>query len=406
MSDQLSSDLASLRISRDEPPPSRGGFLRVAVVVALLAGGAVAAKVAYPSFEAKVFKTEVLTTQITLVSPAQGSIDLTSTGYVVPEITAKVGAKVVGRIAKTLVKQGDKVKAGQVLFELDAADQRSAVAAAQARVAASRARTQASRASVSESELQLVREKRLAASGAIATASVDDLAARVTSLKESVKAAEADAQASEAEVTALAVGLRSLTIASPIDGTAVSRPSDPGDVVGPATPALVELADFNSLVVESDVPEARLSLVKPEGPCEVVLDAFPDRRYRGKVIEITPRLNRAKATATVKVSFVDLATGVLPEMAARVSFLAKALDAKAMKDPPRVVVPAAALTERAGAKAVFVLENGKARLKLVKLGPPFSGGFELLEGPPAGTKLVKDPAASLTDGQTIKERNE
>jgi multidrug efflux pump subunit AcrA (membrane-fusion protein) len=166
------------------------------------------------------------------------------------------------------------------------------------------------------------------------------------------------------------------------------------------------MADFSSLVVETDVPEARLGQVRPNGPCEIILDAFPDKRYRGAVFEVTPRLNRAKATATVKVKFVDEAALVLPEMAARVSFLVQALDAAQMKEPPKLIVPASALAERSGAKAVFILDNGKVRMNLVKLGAPFGNGFELKEGPPAGTRVVKEPPASLADGQSVKERSE
>ncbi len=406
MSDQLSSDLASLRISRDEPPPSRGRAWRILAGLTLAAALLVAGRAAYPHVEAKLFKTEVGVTTISLVSPVQASIDLTSTGYVVPETSAKVGAKVIGRVARVLIKQGDKVKAGQVLFELDAADQKSAIASAQARVAASRARAQAARANLAEIQQQLEREKRLAASGAIPQATADDLAARARALDEQVKAAEAEAQAANAEVNALAVGMKNLTITAPINGTVLNKPTDAGEVVGPASSALVELADFQSLVVETDVPEGRLNLVKPKGPCEIVLDAFPDKRYRGAVLEITPRLNRAKATATVKVTFVDGAASVLPEMAARVSFLAQALNEQQMKEPPKLIVPASAVTGRTGAKAVFVLDNGKVRMNVVRLGPAFGGGFELLEGPTAGTRIVNNPPATLADGQSVKEKSE
>src|SRR5262245_30178060 len=128
MTDKLSSDLASLRISRDEPRPGRGARLvKWAAGFALLAAAAVGARVGYPLLEAKIFKTEVGVTTIALVSPAQAAIDLSSTGYVVPETSAKVGAKVIGRVAKVHVKQGDTVKAGALLFELDAADQKSAI---------------------------------------------------------------------------------------------------------------------------------------------------------------------------------------------------------------------------------------------------------------------------------------
>jgi multidrug efflux pump subunit AcrA (membrane-fusion protein) len=144
-------------------------------------------------------------------------------------------------------------------------------------------------------------------------------------------------------------------------------------------------------------------MVKTGAPCEVVLDAWPDKRLRGTVAEVTPRLNRAKATGTVKVKFVDAAERLLPEMAARVSFLTKALEVAEMKEPPKRLVPVSALVDRAGAKHVFVVDNGKVRLVNVTLGPPLGGGFELRDGPPPGTRVVKDPPPSLVDGQSVKE---
>ncbi|MGH7270994.1 MAG: efflux RND transporter periplasmic adaptor subunit, partial [Polyangiaceae bacterium] len=63
-----------------------------------------------------------------------------------------------------------------------------------------------------------------------------------------------------------------------------------------------------------------------------------------------------------------------------------------------------ALADRDSAKAVFVLDSGRVREILVTLGKPFGDGFELVGGPPAGTKVVSDPPLSLTDGQAIKEK--
>ena len=56
-----------------------------------------------------------------------------------------------------------------------------------------------------------------------------------------------------------------------------------------------------------------------------------------------------------------------------------------------------------GKKAVFVLKDGKVQLVFIRVGEEASGGFELLEGPPPGTRVVKDPAATLRDGQSVKE---
>jgi RND family efflux transporter MFP subunit len=407
MDDRLSSDLASLRIDRNQRPPSSHSLRGVGWLIGLLvlAGAGIAAwRVAAPMVEATLFKTEVGLTEIALVSPAQAQIELTSTGYVVPQIEVDVSSKLVGRVDKANVREGSTVKRGQILFELDASDQRTQVASAQARVAAARAREATSRAQLAETTLQLQRERKLAASGAVGSATADDLGARANSLEEQVRATQADVEASQSEVTALSVTLANTTIHAPIDGTVMAKPLQPGDVVNPGTP-MAKIADFDSIVVETDVPEARLHLVKTGGPCEIVLDAYPDKRWRGEVAETSPQLNRAKATATVKVRFLDRDATVLPEMAARVSFLDAPLDEQKLSEHPKKVVPANAVADRGGAKVVFTLDSGRVHMIPVALGPPFSGGFELIDGPAPGTKVVSDPAPALEDGQAIKERS-
>src|SRR5687767_6211056 len=114
MSD-LSRELASLRIDRNPPPAKSGtkipGWLLVLVVLIILGAGAA---LALPKLSQRFFKQEVQLTEIALVSPAQGAIDLTSTGYVLPQTVAKVGSKVIGRIAKVNIKEGQRVKTGDV----------------------------------------------------------------------------------------------------------------------------------------------------------------------------------------------------------------------------------------------------------------------------------------------------
>ena len=405
MDDRLASDLQSLRIDRHERPhSSRRGLIWVAVVAIAGALGFVAWRVATPMLEASLFKTEVGITEIALVSPSQAQAQLTSTGYVVPQTQVAISSKLGGRVDQTNVHEGSKVTTGQVLFVLDASDQRTQIASAQARVAAARARAAAARAQVAEVTQQFEREKRLAASGAVGQATADDLAARANSLQEQVHATDADVKASEAEVTALSVNFGNTTIRSPIDGTVVTKPLQPGDVVSPGVP-MAKIADFGSIVVETDVPEARLHLVKKAGPCEIVLDAYPDKHWRGEVVDVSPELNRSKASATVKVRFLDRDDTVLPEMAARVSFLEAPLDQSKLNEPPKKIVPGAAVVDRAGSRVVFVLESGKVRMVPVSLAARFGDGYELVEGPPPGTKIVSEPPPTLGDGQAIKERS-
>lgn len=407
MNDRLTSDLASLRIDRSassQGSKSRTGAVRWVVGLAVAAGLAYGAwTYASPALAARFFKTEVSLTEVAVVSPAQAQVQLTSTGYVVPQVQVDVSSKIVGRVAKAGVREGSAVKEAQVLFELDPSDQRVAVASAQARVAAARARAATARAQLAEVVQQRDRERRLADTGAIAAATADDLAARARSLEEQVRAADADVSASQAEVNALAENLANTTIRAPIEGTVITKPVLPGDVVSPGT-SMAKIADFTSIVVETDVPEARLHLVSRGRPCEIVLDAYPEKRWRGEVVEVSPQLNRSKATATVKVRFLDRDETVLPEMAARVSFLDAPLDVAKLKEPPKTIVPGSALADRAGAKVVFVADGGKVRMTPVTLGKPFGDGFELTSGPTPGTKLVATPPATLEDGQAIKER--
>src|SRR5215510_7668018 len=145
MSNTLSSDLASLKIDR-EVKPRQGGPLRAILLVLLLVGlGAAAYVIGRPYLEASMFKTTVAVTEISLVSPAQASIELTSSGYVVPQVRSQVGARIPGRIAKLYVKEGDRVEAGAVMIELETRDQQAAITSAKLRVAAGRARSVAAK---------------------------------------------------------------------------------------------------------------------------------------------------------------------------------------------------------------------------------------------------------------------
>jgi RND family efflux transporter MFP subunit len=407
MADQLSSDLASLRIPREQGRP-RGRALRVGILLAILAGAAAAGYyLALPAVRSRVFKPEVAVTEILLVSPAQESVRLTAAGYVVPQILTKVSAKIEGRIARVAVKEGQKVKAGELLFQLEENEPRSRLLAAQSRVLAARANAEASRAQLLEVKQQAARQRILAQKGAAARATAEDLTARAVALEGQVKAAEAQIKVAQADVELAKVGLRLMAIVAPIDGTVISKPPSLGDLVGPQTGAIVELADFGSLVVEADVPEGRVHLVRRGAPAEVILDAFPDRRLRGEVLELGQRVNRAKATILVRVKFVDAAEGVLPDMAARVGILERPLDAQALRQPPKLVVPASALATRGGVKVVFAIEEGRARAIPVTLGAPVgSNGFELTRGPPAGSKLVREPPETLADGAAIKQKSE
>ena len=407
MPDQLSSDLASLRIDRSGPePPS--ALRRALFPILLVATIGAAGVFGWQKVEGQLFKQEVRTTEVAMISPSQADVQVTATGYVIPQVTSKVGAKLPGRIAKVNVKEGDTVKEGDVIAQLEDADQKSQIAAASSRVGAAQARIATARANLAEVSQQVERERALVASGAVGKANLDNLVAREAALKEAVRTAEAETTVAQADVGTVGVGLRDRVVLAPISGRIVSKPATVGEFVGGVgnVGLVAEIVDFNSLMVEADVPEPRLHLVKIGGPCEVILDAYPNKRYRCTTHALGQKVNRAKATVMVKVKFdeKDDTAGVLPEMSARVSFLSQAISDAAKDEKPKKVVASDAVVERGGQKVVFTINEGKLHMTPVKVGGPVgAGAVELLDGPPQGAKVVSKPTDETAEGQRIKE---
>jgi RND family efflux transporter MFP subunit len=428
--DQLSRDLASLTIDRGAPSARRRWPRLVAgvLVLAVLLGAGYA--LGYRKLRSSLATPEVRIGEIALVSPVQSQVQLTATGYVVALVHAKVASKVPGRIAEIFVEEGQTIEKGSRVARLEDVDFKPQLAIARARAASTRARIAVARANLVEIKVQIDRERPMVAKGVTAKATLDDLEARRGSADAAIHAAEAEALASDADVKALEIQLDSYAIITPISGTVVDKLVKVGEGVSPGfgTPGVIEVIDLTSLVVEVDVPEGRLSQIAVDAPCEIVLDASPTRRYRGAVKEIGRRVNRSKATVPVKIRFVDLADGrpvpggtansgsgeagdpagarkpeILPDMAARVSFLTSTIDPATLGTPPKLTVPAGAVAQRNGRDVVFVVDEGEVRMTPVALGASSSDGRELVTKLPPGTKVVIDPPADLGDGQKVKE---
>ena len=430
--DQLSQDLASLRIDRGAARRSRWPRF-VAGAIALAALGVAAYAFGVRKLQSSLATPEVKVGEVALISPVQSQVQLTATGYVVALVYAKVASKVPGRIAEILVEEGQTIEKGSRVARLEDVDFKTELAKARARAVAARAKVAVARASGVEIKVQIEREAPMVEKGVTAKATLDDLQARRDSAAAATRASEAEAAAADAETSALEVQLGSYEIITPISGTVVDKLVKVGEGVSPGfgTPGVIEVIDMTSLVVEVDVPESRLAQVAVDAPCEIILDAYPTKRYRGAVKEIGRRVNRSKATVPVKVRFVDLDAGklvakadgkagdkagdkpsarvdVLPDMAARVSFLSSAVDPATLDTPPVLTVPSGAVVQRNGRDVVFVLDDGEVRMTAVQLGPgpPDRGeraGRELLTKLPAGTKVVLDPPSDLGDGQKVKE---
>ncbi|MFL5443363.1 MAG: efflux RND transporter periplasmic adaptor subunit [Myxococcales bacterium] len=405
----VADELKSLRIEREERPSRLPGWATAAIAgVVVIAILAVAWKVLAP----RIFVPEVETTAVSLVSPAQAQQLLLATGYVVPQRQANISPRIGGRVAKLFVEDGTVVKKGQLLAVLEDADFKAQVLQAKADVAAAKAREKRAEADLFEAQHAYDREKMVQSKGVSTPAALDQVTARLAGAKAQLEATRSETEAANARVEVARVNLANCYVRAPFDGRITQKLTDIGEIVFGALSAgtggrggIASLADFSTLQVEADVSESQVAKLAPGTPAEIVLDAFPDRRYRGRVAEVRPRVDRAKATVTVKVAFVDEPRDVLPDMGAKVTFLTKELDAAQAKAAPVAAVQSDAVVEQGENKVVWVVGgNDEVRMAPVVTGVAMGGLVALRQGPPAGTKVVRRPNGDLRPGMRVKEK--
>ena len=273
------------------------------------------------------------------------------------------------------------------------------------------AREKRAEVDLQDAQRQFDREQIVQQKGVGTPAALDQVIARLGTSKAALAAAHADVAAAQARVEVARVNLENCYVRAPFSGRITQKLTDIGEIVfgftsaGTGNGGIASLADFSTLQVEADVSESQVAKLKIGTPAEIVLDAFPDKRYRGRVAEVRPRVDRAKATVTVKVAFVDDAADVLPDMGSKVTFLTKELDQAAQKAPPTPAISPDTVVDRGETKAVFTVQSDQTvRAVPVVTGPPLGNLVSLRQGPPAGTKIVRSPPAELRDGMRVKEK--
>ncbi len=346
-------------------------------------------------------------TPVTTMAPSQADAILTASGYVVAQRKAAVASKGTGRLESLEVEEGDRVQSGQVIARLEHADVEAALAESRARAELAKAGLTQAQAELYEAELNYRRLKTLVGDSTIARADFDAADARHRRAVAAVRSAEAGIQSAEATVTLAEVQVENTNIRAPFDGTVLTKNADIGEIVAPfasssnARGAVVSIADMASLMVEVDVSESNIEKVRPGMPCEVVLDAVPDRRYRAEVHKVVPTVDRAKATILTRVRFVDRDDRILPDMSAKVNFLSSpASEGEAAR--PRTVVRPAAVVDRNGRRVAFIVREGTVSEIPVELGGPMGEMVEVRRGLSPGDRVVLNPPESLKDGAKVK----
>jgi RND family efflux transporter MFP subunit len=405
----LAEELKSLRIDR---APARRALPGWTIAALVILGLFVVGLVAYRALGDRLFAPKVDIGTVSLVTPAQGAQILVATGYVVPQRKANVSPRIGGRVAKIFVDDGTVVKAGQVIAVLEDADYRAQLLQADADYKSAQAHEERAAVDQKDAQRSYDREQIVQSKGVSTPAAMDAAVARLGIAKAALAAAKADTAAAKARVAVAQVNLDNCYVRAPFSGRITQKLTDIGEIVFGFTSAgnagnggIASLADFTTLQVEADVSESQVAKLKLGTPADIVLDAFPEKHFRGKVAEVRPRVDRAKATVTVKVAFVDDTTDVLPDMGAKVTFLGKELDEAAQKAAPTPALQPDTVAVRGDRKVVFAVQpDGMVREMPVVTGSPLGSLVSLREGPPAGTRIVRNPPPELRDGARVKEK--
>jgi len=400
----LHNDLASLRI--DDRAPARSPWrwpllllLPVVLLLALLYG--LRARQAFSAVEVEVGQTGV---SAPAAAGQPGAAVLTASGYVVARRKAVVSAKIQGRLSELKVEEGSRVREGEVIARLESADAAAQVQRASAAVQRAQADLEEQRRLLRQAQ-GLARERVL---------SQDQLEAA----ESRVKIGEAAVRQAEAERGIYAALLQNTVIRAPFSGVVVKKMAEVGESVAPIPPgvnistssgAIVALADLETLEVEADVAEGNVARLSDDQPAEVVAEAFPDQRYKAVLRQVIPTADRTKATVQVKVTILDKAPNLKPEMSAKVTFLEPARPAAASSAPaaPVVTVPRDAVATREGKTVVWVVsEDNTVRAREVTTRGESQGQAVVRSGLSGGERIVLHPPDTLRDGATVRSKRQ
>lgn len=391
---------------------------------------------------------------------------VSASGKIRARRTVNVTSEVSGKVVRLAVNEGDKVKTGDFLLQIDPRNVRSRLemseaALEQSRIALRQARIQRENAEVNLKQAQddLRRKSDLWKDKLITRQELDNaenlVALRQGELRNAEQAvanAEARIKSQSADVESARHDLSRVTITSPIDGIVTRRNVEEGEtaVVGftnnPSVVLLV-ISDMSVIEGEIEVDETDIPEVRIGQPAKVTIDAFPDRTFKARVTEVgNSPIQAAAAGATrqatnfkvvvtleeevpnVRPGFTctaDITTATrsqalsVPIQALTVRELVYDQEGNLVKEPSDngrrrrkgvTGVPASAQElpdghERKETEGVFVVREGKAVFVPVKTGIAGDRYFEVLSGLEAGDQVITGPFSSvreLADGRPVK----
>jgi HlyD family secretion protein len=364
---------------------------------------------------------------------------VTASGKIEPKTQVDISADITGRIIRIAVREGDLVKKGQFLIQIDPAQYQAAVSRAEGVVASTEATLLQTRASRDQAERAWRRARQLSQAGEnlIAPATVEESKTALDVAQATYEATGAQLAQSKASLQEARDNLAKTRLVSPISGRVVRLAVEEGEVAVPGTFSretglLMTVADLSVILAKVQVDETDVVRLTPDDSVEVTIDAYQDTTFVGRVTRVS---HSAQLTATqtasgsndravdfdVEVTLQDPPEDIRPDLSCtarivtdtRRNALSIPIIALTVRDHERVpnenTPPADTLKPKRRnreAEGVFVVRDGIATFRPVKVGIAGDEYFEVLDGVREGETVVGgtyQAIRDLKDGDRVRQ---
>lgn len=413
---QLPPFLRSRRKPSDEPSVRRAVLARgLLALVALAAAG-------------YAFRDSLLGTPVDAIEVVRGDIVQTvvASGRVMTPQRVSIGAVLTERVARIPVDEGQTVRGGDVLIELDDRNERAAYAQAQAAVAQGEAKLRQLREVAlpaaeqslrqAEANLRLARAQyernlELKAKGFISDSALDDAKRNLDVAESQQNAARLQVQSNaptgsdyliaqsaltqaRAALAAAAARLEQTVIRAPSGGVLIARNVEPGDVVQPGKELMV-LAPAGETQIVVSIDEKNLAQLRIGQKALASADAYPRERFAAELFYVNPGIDALRGSVEVKLRVPAPPAYLRQDMTVSV-------DIEVARHAGTLVVPADAVYDAAGGHPWVLAVSGHRAVKSpVRLGARGEGHVEILEGVAAGDRLVA-ASAGIAPGARVR----
>lgn len=365
---------------------------------------------------------------------------VSATGKIQPESEVKISSEVSGEIIFLPIKEGDQVKKGQILARVNPELYTSAYNRVVASMSTSKAGLSQAEAQLKEAKANYDRNKTLFEKGVISKAEFDRLIGAYESAKANRESAYYNVQSANASVSEARESLGRTTIFSPADGTVSLLNTELGErVVGTQQMTgteIMRIANLDQMEVEVDVNENDIIKIGIGDEANIEVDAYLKKTFKGEVTAIS---NASSLTTTadqvtnfkVKVrilrdSYKDLLEGKAANYSPFRPGMTATVDIITRKKENVLAIPISAVVVKTDTSAnakiedsnfskekfecVFVDNNGKAKIKIIKTGIQDDTNIEVKSGLKKGDKIIVGPYTTVTkelkSGDKVTKKNE